>query len=67
MRKKAGRYLSDKKFSSLSLSKGTKVEMEHTRSRPMAKSIAKDHLAEHPKYYSYLSRMEKSMKRNKKR
>lgn len=33
---------------------GTKVEMEHTKSKEEAEKIAKEHLAEHPDYYSRL-------------
>lgn len=33
---------------------GTKVEMEHTKSREKAEKIAKEHLSEHPDYYSRL-------------
>lgn len=38
--------------------KGTKVEYEHTNSKSMAKEIAEDHLAEDPKYYNKLEKME---------
>lgn len=47
------------------LKMGIKVEMEHTtksrKSLPIAKKISLDHLAESPKYYSYLAEMEKKM------
>lgn len=33
---------------------GIKVEMEHTKSKEKAEKIAKEHLAEHPDYYSRL-------------
>ncbi len=36
------------------LKMGINVEMEHTRSRKVAKRIALQHLAEDPKYYSKL-------------
>ena len=35
---------------------GTKVEMEHTKSREKAEKIAKEHLSEHPDYYSRLKK-----------
>lgn len=35
---------------------GTKVEMEHTKSKEKAEKIAKEHLAEHPDYYSRLKK-----------
>lgn len=35
---------------------GTKVEMEHTDSKEEAEKIAKEHLAEHPDYYSRLKK-----------
>jgi hypothetical protein len=51
---------SDKDFNQSSLSKGIKVEMEHTTSKSIAKEIAMDHLTEDPKYYDKLELMEKS-------
>jgi hypothetical protein len=42
------------------LKKGTKVEKEHTKSAKKAKQIAKDHLAERPRYYTMLQKAEKS-------
>ena len=36
------------------LRKGTRVELEHTRDEQLARTIARDHLAEHPDYYSRL-------------
>ena len=35
---------------------GIKVEMEHTKSKEKAEKIAKEHLAEHPDYYSRLKK-----------
>lgn len=35
---------------------GTKVEMEHTKSKEKAEKIAKEHIAEHPDYYSRLKK-----------
>jgi hypothetical protein len=37
---------------------GIKTEMEHTTNKQKAKEIAMDHLAEDPKYYSKLTKME---------
>ena len=42
---------------------GTKIEMEHTRSKQIAKRIASQHLCEFPKYYSKgLIPMERKLK-----
>lgn len=38
---------------------GIKVELEHTKSRKLAKEIAMDHLTEIPDYYTRLKKMEK--------
>jgi hypothetical protein len=38
---------------------GVKVEMEHTKSRTLAKRIASHHLAEIPNYYTLLNKMER--------
>ena len=43
------------------LSKGTKIEREHTRNEKMADEIARDHLAEIPDYYDRLKKMEKGV------
>lgn len=51
----------DKAFDQGELRRGVRHELEHTSSRPLAKEIAKDHLAEHPHYYSELSRAEGKM------
>lgn len=40
------------------LTKGVKVEMEHTKDKSKAKEIAMDHLWENPKYYSKLKTIE---------
>lgn len=42
---------------------GTDVEMEHVKSRNLAKEIAMDHLVEVPDYYTRLKKMEKEAKR----
>jgi hypothetical protein len=44
----------DSRFDPHQLRIGTKVEMEHTYSRRIAKMISKAHLAENKKYYSKL-------------
>ena len=41
------------------LSKGIKVELEHTGDIAMAREIALDHLNEFPDYYSRLKKVEK--------
>jgi hypothetical protein len=38
------------------LKKGAKTEKEHTTSTQKAKSIAKDHLVEDPKYYTKIKK-----------
>jgi len=43
---------------------GTKIEMEHTRSKSVARRIASQHLCEFPKYYTkWLIPMEKRLAR----
>lgn len=49
-------------FDPIELKKGIKVEMEHTTDKKIAETIAKQHLAEDPKYYTKLNKMEKSFK-----
>lgn len=44
---------------------GTRHELEHTKSRKVARRIACDHLLESPRYYTYLNKMEKQMARDK--
>lgn len=51
----------DKAFNQGELEKGVRHEREHTSSAHLAREIAKDHLAEHPLYYSELSRAERKM------
>lgn len=43
---------------------GTKIEMEHTKKKKVARKIATDHLKEFPgkKYYTELQKMEKKLK-----
>lgn len=44
------------------LAAGTKIELEHTRSRRIARKIAMDHLREFPDYYTRLRKMERQTK-----
>lgn len=55
------------------LDKGTKIEMEHAKTiskfmkkgtsiKTVARSIARDHLKESPKYYKELSKLESKLK-----
>jgi len=47
---------------------GTKIELEHTTSRKKTAYIAKQHLCEHPRYYTKgLLPMERKLKRIPKR
>jgi len=55
----------DEKFDSKQLKLGIDVEKEHTDDPDVAKSIAKDHLAEIPDYYDRLLKMEKEAKQPK--
>lgn len=47
------------------ITKGVKIEMEHTSDKNVAYEIAKDHVFENPKYYEGLAKMEKSLDENK--
>ena len=49
------------------LAKGTHVEKEHTRSRRVARRIALDHLAEHPRYYDKLEAAGLDARRSRRR
>lgn len=42
------------------LTKGIKIESEHTKDKNIAKEIALDHLSEIPDYYTRLEKMEKT-------
>lgn len=53
----AGRVPSD--FNPVQLKMGTRHEMEHTSDPSIARRIAMDHLAEDPRYYVKLTRMER--------
>ena len=45
---------------------GSKIELEHTNSKKVARKIAKDHLKEYPNYYTKgLIPMERKLKRIK--
>jgi hypothetical protein len=55
------------KFNKKQLSMGTKVEMEHTNKKKLAQEIAGDHLAEHPRYYTALKKMEKELETKNRR
>lgn len=48
----------DSDFDKAALSKGMKVEHEHTSDHDIAKEIAKDHLGEDPNYYDKLAKIE---------
>lgn len=52
----------DDQFDADELAKGIQIEMEHTDDEALAKSIAKDHLAEIPDYYTRLLKMEAEAK-----
>jgi hypothetical protein len=56
----------DAHYSTEQLDKGQKVEMEHTDDAEKAREIAKDHLEEHPDYYTRLAKMESQADREKK-
>lgn len=58
----SGGKADDKKpsdFSPSQLSKGERHEREHTNEGPLAREIAMDHLAEDPRYYDKLEKVEK--------
>jgi len=46
-------------FDAGELKKGIEHELEHTNDKILAKEIAMDHLAEDPKYYTHLEKIEK--------
>jgi len=48
-------------FDSKSLAEGQKVELEHTRSKNIAREIAMDHLSEDADYYKKLKMIEKNI------
>lgn len=53
------------KINKVQLSMGTKVEMEHTNSKRVARKIATDHLCEFPTYYTELKKLEKKLSKKK--
>ncbi len=53
----------DAKYLEDQLRMGIDVEGEHTASKAMAKEIAKDHLEEHPRYYTALKKMENNLEK----
>ena len=57
------RHLSDDLFDKKQLQMGMEIEKEHTSDLDEAKSIAKDHLAEFPDYYTRLKKMEAEAKK----
>jgi hypothetical protein len=53
------------RFNKRELKLGSKIELEHTKSRKVALRIAKQHLCEFPKYYTKgLIPMERRLKKN---
>ena len=56
--KNASKKRPDKNYNKRQLQAGVKVELEHTRSRRVAKIIAKDHLDERKDYYKRLKKVE---------
>ena len=52
-----GGEIPDSHFNKKQLKTGTKIELEHTDSRLLAKQIAKAHLLENKNYYIKLKRM----------
>lgn len=51
--------VSDDSFDQVQLVIGEKIELEHTDSKVIARSIAKDHLSEIKDYYTRLVKMER--------
>lgn len=56
-----GSHLPDSAFNKKWLDFGIKVELEHTKSKKVAKMISKVHLTESPRYYVELKKMEKKL------
>lgn len=54
-------------FSEEQVTKGVKVEMEHTDDPDIALEVVLDHLMENPQYYDYLAEAEDKMKADSKR
>lgn len=57
-------FAPDSEFDPDQLKKGIEVEFEHTKSKLVAKLIAKDHIKEIPDYYTRLGKMEKDAEKN---
>lgn len=55
----------DTKYPKKQLEMGVEIEKEHSPVQAKAKEIAKDHLEEHPQYYSALKAMEKRLEEKK--
>jgi len=55
----------DSKYNKHQLQMGIEVEKEHTPDSQKSKEIAKDHLEEHPRYYTALDEMEKRLEEKK--
>lgn len=55
----------DSDFDKKEITKGMKVESEHTKNKEIQKEIAKDHLTEIPDYYERLAKMEKDAAQKK--
>ena len=55
----AADFMADERFDPVQLARGIEHELEHTADPALAKEIAKDHLIEHPDYYTRLERMER--------
>jgi hypothetical protein len=51
-----------KQYGTKQMVMGAKVEREHTKCPVIARKIARDHLAEFPRYYTALAKMEKKLK-----
>ena len=52
----------DSDFDKRQLAMGVKVEMEHINCPILAKQISKAHLAENPRYYTFLEALENLVK-----
>ncbi len=57
------KHVPDSAFDPRELEMGEKVELEHTDNRELAKEIAKDHLSECTRYYTFLKNMELKCKK----
>ena len=49
-------------FNQSELNRGAKIELEHTKSKNVARKIAADHIIEFPNYYDFLEVMEKELR-----